>query len=145
MTKGDEESWRGGARKRALHRLQVVTLNVEGAPGIWRLLDALQCSCRRKLVSRRRSGMLWIDGRHCWAITSTVWQGAPTEGDGQRNSSSHTQTKNYFTTDESQINLAMDQTSLGHTHLSGHCLSSFPQEQDQSTKFQRHELRGPTG
>ena len=29
---GDEESWRGGARKRALHRLQVVTLNLDGAP-----------------------------------------------------------------------------------------------------------------
>ena len=32
----------GGARKRAICRLQVATLNVGGAPGIWRLLGALK-------------------------------------------------------------------------------------------------------
>ena len=46
VTKGgsdhDEESWRGGARKCAICRLQVATLSVGGAPRMWRLLGVLE-------------------------------------------------------------------------------------------------------
>ena len=81
----------GGARKRTICRLQVAPLNVGGAPGIWRLLGALEAQAVEADVLMMQEtrvteddGLLWSDERRSWDTVCTVWLEAPTEDGGER-------------------------------------------------------------